>query len=98
MSAAEKVLEQMRAEKAANVATIRNYAFGWDGSMPKHEIDLRVHYEISQGRALVWKVECDNGVRKPFFEKVTLPECVVDELEREITQELADRGRVEDEG
>ena len=97
MSAAEKVLDQMRAEKAANVAIIRNYALGWKDGMPAHEKDFRVSYHLEQGRAYAWQIECDNGRSKECFEKVVLPECVVDDFEREITQEIRDRNSVGDE-
>jgi hypothetical protein len=97
MSAAEKVLEQMRAEKAANVATIRNYAFGWKDGMPAHEKDLRVHYHLDRGRAYAYLIECDNGRSKPCFEKVVLPECVIEDVEREVNQEIRDRNSVGDE-
>lgn len=64
---------------------VRNYAFGWDGTYPRHEVNLKVHYTVRDGRASVRKIEADNGKSKPFFEKIWLPEKVVNELEQECT-------------
>lgn len=75
------VLEQ----PATHAILIRNYAFGWDGDSPRHEVDLKVHYTLRDGRASVCKIEADNGKSKPCFEKIWLPEKVVNELEHECT-------------
>lgn len=70
---------------------IRNYAFGCDGMSPKHEVDLRVHYAVDQdGGATVVRIEADNGKSTPYFARVFLPDCVIEELQRECELEYAE--------
>lgn len=70
---------------ATHAIIIRNYAFGWDGSGPRHEVDLKVHYSLRDGQASISKIEAGNGKSKPCWEKIWLPEKVVDELAKECT-------------
>lgn len=71
---------------------IPNYSFGWDNGCPKFEVDLRVWYarpRFGDRHAYVSRIECDNSrTSKPVWEPCQLPECVVDDLEREINHEL----------
>jgi hypothetical protein len=77
--------------KGARELLIRNYAFGWDGDSPKHEIDLKIQYVVRDSRASVLRIEADNGRSKPCFEKIWLPEAVVNELEAECTADYRDQ-------
>lgn len=79
------LLRNVLEQKSTHAILIRNYAFGSDGNGPRHEIDLKVHYTLSDGRASVVRIEADNGKHKPCFEKIWLPEKVVNELEQECT-------------
>jgi hypothetical protein len=85
--ATDSLLLQEILERRAGTQSlvIANYAFGSDGFGPKHEVDLKVHYVIRDGRASVTKVEADNGRSKPCWEKIWLPEVVINELEAECT-------------
>lgn len=79
------LLRNVLEKPATHAILIHNYAFGWDGICPRHEIALKVHYTLSDGQASVVRIEADNGRSKPCFEKIWLPEAVVKELAQECT-------------
>jgi hypothetical protein len=79
------LLQSILARSDAHELVIRNYAFGWDGTYPEHEVNLKLSYVMRDGKASVLKIEADNGKSKPCYEKIWLPEVAVNELEKECT-------------
>lgn len=86
-----QLLQSILAKPDTLELVIRNYAFGWDGNCPQHEVDLKLRYAIRDGRASVLKIEADNGKSRPCWEKIWLPEKVVTALEQECTDDYADQ-------
>ena len=63
---------------------IYNYAFGWDGTYPENEIDLTCWFSLDQdGYPRIEKIEDERGT------KLLLPDAVIDDLEKQIDDELA---------
>lgn len=92
--AADTLLLQQVLNQAAvgsHELIVRNYAFGWDGNCPKHEVDLKLRYVVRDGKASVLMIMADNGKSKPCWEKIWLPEVAVTELEQDCTADYAEQ-------